>query len=371
VRPGDGNEKVFMAATIHLGRRLPLLAALLCACASTEEPAPGVWEKNERRRRVWELRMEENRRIRKQRAALLPDALARFDAREPSAWQQGRASLLLMEKRQRGFVYDRILELLPRAVEGDGTEARAELVRIGRIIEIAGRFEEEDPRAWQAARKALQALGPEGVDAASVRLIMKLTTQDADRLLFVQEELLALGAGAVRHLVLALRTAGVKASVKERITDVLARSGAVARPALLGLFEEPTTRAGRYYAAKTLGRMGDPGALEALADAERTEADPLVRCVMIDAMARIGGPAAEKAAIRALGSEDLSVVKFGAKALVTLEAAGGVVALVDALERTRGERAEDVQREILRALRLLTGLPGGADPAWWRERIVK
>ena len=44
-------------------------------------------------------------------------------------------------------------------------------------------------------------------------------------------------------------------------------------------------------------------------------------------------------------------------------------ALIRALERTLDDPAGDVRKEVLAALRLITGEPGGADPAWWRERF--
>jgi hypothetical protein len=347
---------------------IPLLAFTIGACASGPEAAPTDKEL-EAGRRDWEMRIEENEKTAKERAALLPDLLDGFTSAQKSKWLQAKAGLELLEKRHPGFVYDRILVLLPDAVGPDekGEVARLEMVDISRIIRAAGRFHSPDPAEWSLARKELQKLGSRGVDAAALRLIVKLRTQDPRVLTVVQDELVALGSGAIRHLVLAPRSARVGQFIKERCVEVLARVGPPALPALLPLLGEEGERGARYYAAKSLGQIGDPGAAGTLAAAQAREKDPLVRCVMIDALAALGGEEARKAAVDALASEDLSVVKFAARSLGRLGASEGVGPLIEALERVSAMDAPDVRDEILKALRLITGRPGRADPAWWRE----
>jgi HEAT repeat protein len=270
-------------------------------------------------------------------------------------------------------VYARVLELLPAAVRAgkEGSDARDELVRIGQIVKAADRFHSEKPEAWSKARMDLERLGPQGVDAAAVRLILKLRTHDPEVIARVQKDLLALGSGAIRHLVLAVRSPPVSAHIKERCIDTLVRTGPASLPALLPLLDADAERSARYYGAKALGKLEEPRAVPALAEAEAREADPLVRCAMLESLSLLGGERAVAASVRALRAEDLSVVKFGARALARLGASAGVPALVDALDRAVGEKAEDVRDEILKALRLITGRPGPGDPAWWRERLPK
>ncbi|MHC4598434.1 MAG: HEAT repeat domain-containing protein [Planctomycetota bacterium] len=356
-----------------LRRISPLsLLLLLCACASgPEETDPD--RRLEADRLAWEHRTQESDRMAAERAGVLPDELEAFASDDISRWRQAKATLDLLEKKQKGFVYARILVLLPRAMKrgSEGEPARKELVQIGRIIREARRLESPEPSEWTEARIALQRLGSQGVDAAAVRLIVKLRNHDPNVLSRVQDELAALGSGAVRHLALALQSERIGQFIKDRCVDVLARIGAPAVPALSALLEEGTDRGGRFYAAKALGKLGDPALTPGLAAAEAREADPYVRCALLDALTRLGGQEAEKAAIRGLGAADLSVVKFSARAVAKLGASGAVQALIDALERTGREGADDVRVEVLGALRLLTGRPGGTDPAWWRERFPK
>ncbi|MHC4780307.1 MAG: HEAT repeat domain-containing protein, partial [Planctomycetota bacterium] len=316
-------------------KRIPMLMVLLFtagSCASGPEEVP-LEKRLEAGRIAWEKGIQEDERTAKQRAAILPDLLDVFAEEDIGAWKQSKSTLDLLEKKQKGFVYDRVLVLLPGAMKrgGQGESRRAELVQIGRIIRTASRFHSGDPEEWKKARVELTNMGSQGVDAAAVRLIVKLRTQDPRILHNVQSELVAMGPGAVRHLVLALRSARVGQFIKDRCVDVLARIGTSTMPALLPLLEKDQGRGARYYGAKTLGKLGDPGAAEKLAAAEGRETDPFVRCVMLEALGSIGGPEAEGAATRALGAEDLSVVKFGARTVSRLDASGSVHALIAAL----------------------------------------
>jgi hypothetical protein len=346
------------------------VAMALGACSSG--PDPETREPNlELLKQEWGLRLKESETLAKQRAGILPEPLEAFASEDPSACKNARSKLEFIEKEEPGFVYARVLELLPASVDSgaDGSRAREELIEIGSIIRLASLFRSDNPDDWTEARTALARLGSKGVDTAAVRLIVKLRNHDPEILERVQKEILALHTGAVRHLVLAVTSPRVASYIKERCIDLLVRIGPGSMPALLPLLEEKTDRSARYYTAKAIGRLGDPAAVEALAAAEAGETDPLVRCMMIEALAALRGPRALAAAIRAVADEDLSVVKFGAKALALLGAREGVSALVDALERTGDDSMRDVRNEILKALRLVTGLPGGADPAWWRERL--
>ncbi|MHC5036670.1 MAG: HEAT repeat domain-containing protein [Planctomycetota bacterium] len=348
-----------------------LLLLLLGACASETPPEP-VSKKFDQWKIEWENRVRENEKTARQRAGLLPDALEKFGSENTADWQQARASLLVLEKQQRGFVYARILVLIDPAVRADekGKQAREELVEIGQIIRLASRIEPSQREAWTETRTALQALGSKGVDAAAVRFILLFRTQNPEIIGRVQEQLLALGVGAIRHLALALQSESATSDIKERCTDTLVQIGSSALPALLPLLSEKG-RSARYWAAKVCGRMKNLEVLGPLSEAEAREADPYVRCMMLEALTVLGGPLAVKAAIRALAAEDLSVVKFGAKGVARLNASEGVPALVDALERAQDPSSRDVRDEILAALRLLTGIPGGSDPAFWRARLPR
>jgi hypothetical protein len=363
-----------------------VLLLLLPACASSPEPegkggpgagggAPASPDEDAaallRARQEWEKRIAESEKVARQRAELLPGLLERFEREEPSAWKEAEAALKLLESREKGFVYDRVLEILPAAMRpgAQGEAARAEMARIGKIVRLSARLESSPPPEWPSVCGELQALGSEGTDAAAVRLILKLRTQDPEVLLPAQERLVALGKGAVRHLVLALTVPGVAEQVKARCADALAAIGPAALPALLPLLAPGARGPSKFAAARVLGRMGHPAALEALEKAERAEEDPLVRCALLDALAAVGGPAAVRAAVRALSDRDLSVVKFGARALGRLKAREAAADLVRALERARDEGADDVRDEAAAALRAATGIRAGADPAEWRRRL--
>lgn len=348
------------------------LSLVLAACASGPVPDDGG-ASLVARKEAFETRLEENQRTARERAALLPEPLERFASADASDWRQARAVLELLEKKEAGFVYARVIELLPAAVRpgAEGEAARAELVEIGRIVRLASAFQQPDPEDWRRARKALQDLGSRGVDAAAVRLILNLRTQDPEIFLAAASELVALGAGAVRHLALAIDSPTVSAYIKQRCIDVLERIGEPAIPALIALLGEDRSRSARYHAARALGRIADPAGLEAVRAAETRESDPFVRCAMLDALAQAQAPEAYAAGLRAIGDEDLSVVKFGARLLAAVGDREALPALVDALDRVSDPAEEDVRAEILAALRLLSGWPGTSDPAWWRERLAR
>jgi HEAT repeat protein len=319
----------------------------------------------------WENRIRETEVLARQRAELLPGLLERFGTPEPGAWKEADAALRLLESREKGFVYDRVLEILPAAMRqgGEGAAARGEMVRIAKVIRLSARLETASAAEWPLIRGELQALGSEGIDAAAVKLILKFRTQDPEAFLRAQEELLALGKGAVRHLVVAAVTPGVSAIIKDRCADTLARVGAPALPALLPLLGADAPGPSRFAAARALGRMAHPGALDALRKAEAAEEDPLIRCALLDALASIGGPSAVRAALLSLGHPDLSVMKFAARALGRMKAKEAAPDLVAALERAREAQAGDVRDEVVGALQAVTGLRAGADPEEWRRKL--
>lgn len=318
----------------------------------------------------WEGHLQETARLRRQRLAMLPDLLDRFSLADPTEWRNAASTIRVLEQKEPGFVYGRVMELLPASESpgSDGEAARAEIVLISRVLRLSAKFDTPDPAAWTEARQALAALGPAGSDAAAQRLILKLRSHDDDTLFNAQQELVALGTGAVRYLVLTLTLPRVSQYIKDRSVDTLARIGKPAHPAIAALIADPKP-AGRYNAARVMGAMAEPAFSETLARAQADEADPLVRCAMLEALSKTGGPLAVEAAIEALSSEDYSVVKFSARALGALEASDAAPALAEALKRLSDPSLQDVRDEVVKALRHITGLRGGSDPAWWLSRL--
>jgi len=85
----------------------------------------------------------------------------------------------------------------------------------------------------------------------------------------------------------------------------------------------------RWRAAETLGKMDDPGAVEALIDALGDE-EYMVRCYAQSALVEIGGPVTVEALIDALENEDY--VSYAVEALGQIGDASAVEALIAVLE---------------------------------------
>jgi len=94
-------------------------------------------------------------------------------------------------------------------------------------------------------------------------------------------------------------------------------------------------------------------------------------CAMLQALGKMGNPMAAPAVRAKLGSEDLSVVKFAARAVKALGDKEAVPILVEALSRVQGDTAARVRSEVLEALRALSGRNFGSEPGPWREWLGK
>jgi hypothetical protein len=362
---------------VRLTARLPsppvvlglLLLLSLAGCAAgpeTPRDEANPFEEAERIRQ----RLLEQERVARERAKILPKLLAYFGTDDAVRWREGADRLRFYERRDPGFVSDRILELLNWGLADDaqGAKARQELVRIGEILKVSAGYFSPDPDEWLRTTEALMRFGRQGVTAAAVKLIPKLGSQRIVELTKAQEGLLLLGAGAVRFLVLAIRSGRVRQNIKQRCVDVLARLGKPALPALLGCLGDPQTNV-RYMGARALGAVGEKEAVPALITALNAEKNPLVACAELQALGDLGDPRAGPAIRRKIESSDLSEVKFAARAAAAIGDRQAVRALVDALGRAQDSADARVRGEILRALVKLTGKNLGPEPGPWREWV--
>jgi HEAT repeat protein/beta-lactamase regulating signal transducer with metallopeptidase domain len=117
-------------------------------------------------------------------------------------------------------------------------------------------------------------------------------------------------------------------------------------PALLSVVRDENAGV-RLAAIEALGQLSDPRAIDALAEALRTDADPRVREAAASALGEIDSPRAVPALISALGSERVVPVRAKiAWALGEIEDARAVDALGNALR----DQAVEVRRQAIWAL---------------------
>lgn len=351
---------------------LPCLLSclLLAACRSAETgevetPSTAQWV------RSWQQRLREHERTARERAEILPRYLAFFKGADPGRWREGADRLRMLEARDEGFVYDRILELLGTAVADTeaGQAARAELVRMGDIVRITRAFDSPDRDKWLAATAELKARGRQGETAAAVKLILKLKSEKALDIAKAREGLVLLGPASIRFLLEALRSQWVRQRVKQRCVDALASFGEQAEEPLRSLLDSGQSHV-RYMAVRALGALGRPGSAPALLRALEKEENPLVACAVLDALGRLGDASAAPAVRARLASEDLSVVKFAARAARAMGDKEAVGPLVEALARLQGPKEARVRAEVLDALRALSGKNLGSQPGPWKDWLA-
>ena len=117
-------------------------------------------------------------------------------------------------------------------------------------------------------------------------------------------------------------------------------------PALLSVVRDENATV-RLAAVQALGQLSDPRAIDALAEAMRTDTDPRVREAAASALGEIDSPRAVPALIAALGSERVVVVRAKiAWALGEIEDPRAV----DALESALRDQAVEVRRQAVWAL---------------------
>jgi HEAT repeat protein len=339
----------------------------LTGCRSEEAtPNPDAWIV------AMKERLQEHRRLSLERMKTLPKNLAYFSGENPTRWQEGADRLRALEQKEKGFLYDRIRELLTAGVRrgGAGAAAREELVRMGEIIALTALYESRDRAKWISATAALKAKGRQGIGAAAVKLIQKFISENALDIAMAREGLVLLGPGSIRFLVEALRSERVRQTVRQRCVDVLVSFGEQAVEPMLVCMKDSRSRV-RYIGILALGQIGGPRAVQALREALERESQPLVTCAMLQALGKMGNPEVAPAVRAKLGSEDLSVVKFAARAVKALGDKEAVPALIEALARVQRNVAARVRSEVLDALRTLSGRNFGPEPGPWRDWLEK
>lgn len=155
----------------------------------------------------------------------------------------------------------------------------AKLGAAGKIDGLVRAAKYKDPEVAEAARKALEG----HLDT----LIERLQTKNLVHLTTAREALVLIGPPA-----------------RDRLVFIL-REGHLHR---------------RQDAAYVLGLMKDPLAVEPLCLAMHNP-DPLLRMIVVEALGKIGDPAAVDTLRRALGDVDASVAGAARKSLQKLEAA--------------------------------------------------
>ncbi len=343
-----------------------ILAAqiLIAGCSGSPEERPeadqGDWIGQ------WHEELEAHQRLSRERAALLPKYLVMFEGDKPAAWEEGAGALTRLNEKEKGFVYDRIIELLPKAVRAgnEGAAARAELARIGKIVRLAQEFDSEDRTKWGEATVALKAMGRPGESAAAVKLIQKLKSENALDISAAQDGLRLLGKASLRFLVEVLKSEWVRQTIKQRCIDVMAEFGRDAVLPLKELLSDPRPNV-RFMGARALQALKSAESLDALAGALGKEENPLVVCAMLRALGSLGDTRAAPHVRRRIDSADPSIVKFAAEAAAALGDKAALPSLAAALGRMKDDADPMVKTEILKALRGISGRNLGDDPAGW------
>lgn len=287
--------------------------------------------------------------------AKLPPILARFRNDDPGEWSRAKAAieadpllLAAVAPRPRPGVRAPDSPLLwatdrnPR-----GERARADLVFLGRAYEAAAGFDSPDPADWTRARERLQALGERGVDSAAIAILLRLRPLDlpAGAMRRLQDELAALGPGALRVLRVALEV--VEFNVAERLLPVLQPLGEPAVDLLLALCDHERDDVVRF-ALKGLATAPHPRAVPRLRRFLGPEQSWMAQSYALAALGRTPGPEAGAAILEACGHADPSVARFAAQA---------------AAEHHRGQRDADAVRALLRLL-------GRAGDEWQEARAA-
>ena len=358
--------------------RLTLASLLACAafagCAAVESEAPADAQQ-QYLQRLEAIRTSFDQQQTRLQAAL-PPILARFDRGDPAEWAAAKAAiesdpllLAAVAPRPRPGVAPPESPLLWASDRGP----RGERVFMGRAWEAAAGFDSPDPEDWTRARQRLQALGERGVDSAAIAIILRLRRLDlpAGALRRLQDELAALGPGALRVLRVALEV--VEFNVAERLLPVLAPLGEPAVDLLLALADHPRDDVVRF-------------ALKGMAAAPHAKAVPRLRRFLAPdqawmaqsyALAALGqtpGPEAAAAILEACDRDDPSVARFAARALAdhpdTRGDPGAARALLK-LWRRPGDDWREARAAAREALQQVTGLRRGSEAdfeRWLTER---
>jgi HEAT repeat protein len=186
---------------------------------------------------------------------------------------------------------------------------------------------------WRQREWAAKALGQIGDPAVIPALIQALQDKDDVRLAAVK----ALREIGYDHAIPALIQAlqDNDESVSDRAATALERMGTVAILALIQALQDKEHWRVRYWAAKALGKIGDPAAIPALIEAlqDKEWKESKVRLAAAEALGEIGGHHAILALIQALqDKEHWRVCLAAVKALGQIGDPAAIPTLIQALQ---------------------------------------
>ena len=181
---------------------------------------------------------------------------------------------------------------------------------------------------WSERTHAAQVLGLAGATAAIPALVEALRDRNEDESSVKAEAAATLAKlrdpSAIPLLVKELRFVDERSS--RDVAEALVGFGPLAVPALIVLLADPTDPAARVWAARVLGRIGDPRAVDELIG-RLQDRDDRLRMTAAEALGMLGDPRALQPIVRAILRDPAPQVRA--------HAAGAVA-------RIEGERAVDI-----------------------------
>ncbi|MBV9947521.1 MAG: HEAT repeat domain-containing protein, partial [Myxococcales bacterium] len=227
---------------------------------------------------------------------------------------------------------DRAVVELLRSKEAPAREWGARLFaelglasRYARVLRAASR--------WSERAHAAELLGLAAAPAAIPALVEALRDRDEDEASVKPAVAAALGRirdpAAVPLLVQQLRDADDRSA--RALAEALVAFGPAAVPALTPVLGDPSQGAARVWAARILGRIGDPGAVDDLV-ARLHDRDDRLRMAAAEALGAIGDPKALAPMMRAALRDPAPQVRaHAAGAVAGIEGERAVDVLVNAL----------------------------------------
>ena len=204
-----------------------------------------------------------------------------------------------------------------------GTRLFAELGLVDRYSRIL-----RSAPKWSERTQAAEVLGLAGLAQAAPALVAALRDRDEDEGSVKAAASAALAklrdATAIPLLVKELRETDERSA--RSVAEALVGFGSLAVPALVELLGDSSHPSGRFWAARVLGRIGDPGAVDELV-ARLHDRDDRLRVAAAEALGAIGDPRALQAVVRATLRDPAPQVRAHA---------------ASAVARIEGERALDV-----------------------------
>jgi HEAT repeat protein len=219
-----------------------------------------------------------------------------------------------------------VLTLLRSTDEGTKKSGSRLFGELGLVDVYAKRL--RNARRWSEREHAAETLGLAGLAQAVPALVESLRDRHEDEASVKSAASTALArlrdATAIPLLVQEL--ARVDEHSSRNVAEAIVGFGAMATPALLELLIDPAYAAARVWAARILGRIGDPGAVDDLI-ARLSDRDDRLRMAAAEALGAIRDPRALQALVRATLRDPAPQVRAHA---------AGAVAHIE------GERAVDV-----------------------------